>query len=258
MRGAEDSRLDLAGYVAAWNLSSPTWLASTPTSEVYRVDLAGDAAVLKLLTPLGVADESCGATALRIFNGDGAVRLIRADARAHLVEYAEGPDLIGVDDDRAAELLAEVLVALGGARAPHAKETLWSLQRRFRSLFEHADRAQRHGAVIGRRHDVAWHGDGGLDDNAARLGPADVECASQLVHGADVARALLEQPESEGVLHGDLHHANVRFSPRGVLAIDPKGLYGERAYEAANLLCNPLGSPGRVHDADRLRRHARR
>lgn len=42
------------------------------------------------------------------------------------------------------------------------------------------------------------------------------------------------------VLHGDVHHGNVlNFGARGWLAIDPRGLVGERAFDHANLLCNP-------------------
>jgi len=53
------------------------------------------------------------------------------------------------------------------------------------------------------------------------------------------------------VLHGDLHHANILDGGElGWLAIDPKGLFGERAYDYANILCNPDGptaiAPGRL------------
>jgi len=53
------------------------------------------------------------------------------------------------------------------------------------------------------------------------------------------------------VLHGDLHHDNVLDGDlRGWLAIDPKGLVGERGFEYANLFRNPdLGcalAPGRM------------
>ena len=37
-----------------------------------------------------------------------------------------------------------------------------------------------------------------------------------------------------------MHHNNVLdFGERGWLAIDPKGLVGERAFDYANLFCNP-------------------
>jgi streptomycin 6-kinase len=44
--------------------------------------------------------------------------------------------------------------------------------------------------------------------------------------------------------NGDIHHNNIHnnildFGPRGWLAIDPKGLYGERGFDVANIFCNP-------------------
>jgi aminoglycoside/hydroxyurea antibiotic resistance kinase len=43
------------------------------------------------------------------------------------------------------------------------------------------------------------------------------------------------------VLHGDLHHGNVLdFGLRGWLAIDPKGLLGERGFDFANIFTNPI------------------
>jgi streptomycin 6-kinase len=53
------------------------------------------------------------------------------------------------------------------------------------------------------------------------------------------------------VLHGDIHHYNIRQSTRGWLAFDPKGLVGERAYDYANTLCNP-GMPELVYNETRL------
>jgi streptomycin 6-kinase len=41
-------------------------------------------------------------------------------------------------------------------------------------------------------------------------------------------------------LHGDIQHGNILdFGSRGWLAIDPKGLIGERSFDYANLFCNP-------------------
>ncbi len=58
---------------------------------------------------------------------------------------------------------------------------------------------------------------------------------------AATARALLSaRPVDEVVLHGDIHHDNLlHFGARGWLAIDPKGLRGDRAFDYANLFCNP-------------------
>ena len=58
--------------------------------------------------------------------------------------------------------------------------------------------------------------------------------------GGGVAERLLATPREECALHGDLHHDNVLdFGARGWLAIDPKGLWGERGFDFANLFRNP-------------------
>ena len=42
------------------------------------------------------------------------------------------------------------------------------------------------------------------------------------------------------MLHGDIHHGNILdFGPQGWLAIDPKHLIGERAFDFVNILRNP-------------------
>ncbi len=81
-------------------------------------------------------------------------------------------------------------------------------------------------------------------------------------------RALLEEAEtlyaelsaSMGellLLHGDLHHENILYSQqRGWLAIDPKGLIGEAAYEVGTMLHNPL--PKLLNYPDPQRMLARR
>lgn len=57
-------------------------------------------------------------------------------------------------------------------------------------------------------------------------------------------RLFVELIDSMGepvLLHGDLHHENILCSEREEwLAIDPKGLVGEPAYEVGALLRNPL------------------
>ncbi len=54
------------------------------------------------------------------------------------------------------------------------------------------------------------------------------------------AQALLADPRDVVVLHGDIHHGNVLDGgERGWLAIDPKGLLGERTFDFVNILRNP-------------------
>ncbi|WP_130178535.1 aminoglycoside phosphotransferase family protein [Cryobacterium sp. SO1] len=62
-----------------------------------------------------------------------------------------------------------------------------------------------------------------------------------MARAATMARELLEAsaPEAQVVLHGDVHHGNVLDFDGRWLAIDPKGLIGHRAFDYANVFCNP-------------------
>lgn len=217
----------LAHYLRLWNLSNPEPLAQTPTSDVYTVCQNAEKVVLKLLTPIGVEDEYGGVAALRHFDGRGAVRLLAHDNEAHLLEYAEGEELAQMvvrgDDLPSAAIIADVLNRLHRPQPTAPVPQVQTLRRRFRSLFRAAAR-----------------------DTAAGV-------PSIYVRGARAAEYLLAQPQDECVLHGDIHHHNIRLHPkRGWLAFDPKGLYGERSYDAANTLCNPANARDLVMSEKRL------
>lgn len=55
------------------------------------------------------------------------------------------------------------------------------------------------------------------------------------------SKELLASAGEPVLLHGDLHHHNILSSKRGSwLAIDPKGVVGEREYETGCLMRNPM------------------
>ncbi len=224
----------LEHYLELWQLSQPQPLAQTPTSHLYTVESEGATAVLKLLTDDGW-EERNGATALRCFDGHGAIRLFRSDEGAQLLEYVAGDDLLPLvksgGDAEATHIIAGVIRQLHSAPLPESIDGLFPLKGWFRELFLKAEADQR----------------------------AGIE--SIFVRGARVADALLSDPRDLRVLHGDIHHANLRYSAaRGWLAFDPKGVVGERTYDCANTLCNPYTGQQRfdplVHDETRLLRNA--
>jgi streptomycin 6-kinase len=55
-------------------------------------------------------------------------------------------------------------------------------------------------------------------------------------------------------LHGDLHHDNIKGSPRGYLAFDAKGILGERCYDFANALRNPIGAEAHYRQPEVIKR----
>ncbi len=196
----------------------------TATSWLRPVLWRGQPAMVKRLKPH--SDEAAGAAFLAHWRGEGAVHLYWSRGDALIMERATGTASLRAmalsgGDDGAADILAATVRRLHGAAGvvPAAAEPLAV---RFRALFERAD------------------------DHPA------------LATGAAVAEALLAVPEGPQVaLHGDLHHDNLLDGgARGWLAIDPKGVVGERAYEVANLLRNPSPEAALVLDPDRARRHA--
>lgn len=206
-----------------WGLQPDGGLIETHTSQLLPVRHVDGPAMLKVLKP--ASDEQAGADMLRYFAGMGAVSLIVADGDAWLMERADtDPSLIAMalsgGDDRAAANLADCVAQLHAPRDLPAPGGLIRLHDWFHSLFA-------------READL----------------PMLARCAA-------VARDLLATERDIVVLHGDLHHENVLHSPRGWLAIDPKGLIGERTYELANLLCNPQPHGKVVHRPERMQRLA--
>ena len=211
-------------YLATWNLSNPQFLAQTMTSHIYTVIYETETVILKLLSP-SETDEQRGAVALRYFDGHGAVRLLRYDEGAHLMEYAAGDELVTLvergEDEHATRIIAQVIQQLHSVPQNIPHDGLFMLERWFDALFNKA----------------ASDRQAGID--------------SIYVRSASLARRLLVDQREVRVLHGDIHHRNIRKTSRGWLTFDPKGLIGERTYDCANTLCNPV-MPELVHNETRL------
>ncbi|MBF6600261.1 MAG: phosphotransferase [Dehalococcoidia bacterium] len=168
----------------------------------------------RVVLKLGVPDpeQEREATALRHYDGRGAVRLLDADAAlgALLLERVEpGTRLVSLADDDAATVAAA-----------HVMRALW-------------------------RPPPADHAFPRVREWAAHLLDADAQALAPLPP-ALVGRAqrlygeLVASSAAPIVLHGDLHHENILRAGDGWLCIDPKGVLGEPAYECGALLRNPL------------------
>jgi streptomycin 6-kinase len=199
-------------YLRRWHLARDGSPIHTRSSDLLPVRRGSVAAMLKIARD---AEEKVGAVALAWWDGLGAVPLLEWDGHAVLMERAAGPRSLaaiayGGGDDEATRILCETAARLHAPRTKPPPLALRSLENWFVDLWPAASHApSRHQAVL--RQCIA------------------------------AARYLLDTPQEEIVLHGDLHHGNVLdFGPqRGWLAIDPKGLYGERGFDYANILCNP-------------------
>jgi streptomycin 6-kinase len=193
-------------YLRLWSLTPDGEPILTKGSCLLPVRSRGEPAMLKVSAE---PEERFGAALMTWWDGNGAARVLAQEADALLLERAAGTASLiemagGGRDDEASRILCAVAARL---HAPRGKEPppLIPLARRFMDL------------------DAAAAVHGGI-----------------LLRTAAMARELLASPQDVAVLHGDLHHGNVLdFGARGGLAIDPKGLFGERGFDFANIFCNP-------------------
>ncbi|WP_235825126.1 aminoglycoside phosphotransferase family protein [Agromyces badenianii] len=210
-------------WLRRWRLRPVGDAVTTASSTLIPVQtMSGEPAMLKLAH---APEEERGADLLVALDGHGAARVLERSGAAILLERATGArDLVrmvadGRDDDATRTICAaagRIHVAPGAVLEREDPPELIDLPTWFRELFANADRL----GALHRR-------------------------------GADLAEQLLDDPREPVVLHGDLHHGNVLdFGERGWLAIDPKGLTGEAAFDYCNVLCNPSHEralrPGRL------------
>ncbi|MBD0317510.1 MAG: phosphotransferase [Thermoleophilia bacterium] len=221
----------LVGEVAeAWSLRLGEPVEPAHIAYVAPVRLSdGGAAVLKLNVPHRESEHE--AHALAHWEGLSAVRLFAHDPsrRALLLERCEpGTALSETDEDEALTVAATILRRLARPPSPGAP---------FRRLEDEAARWARE-----------------LPARWARLGRPFERAL------LDEAVAFLAAPapgEEAVVLHQDLHGGNVLRAEREPwLAIDPKPLVGERAFDTASFLRDRR--PELARDPDPVRRLRRR
>jgi len=60
------------------------------------------------------------------------------------------------------------------------------------------------------------------------------------------------RPEGQVMLHGDLHHDNILLNGGSWIAIDPKGITNELAFEATAFIINPISELAKHPDAGKI------
>ena len=224
-----------SSFPASWPSAAEQWglelgepLTGGKVSLVLRVSAQGAPAVLKVSFPEPESEHE--AAALARWGGDGAVRVLADDPerRALLLEWCEpGTRLWDVDDDEQATAIAANV--LRGLRRAPAEGDPFAL----------------------------------LSTAAARWAeelPRDWEASGRPFEGELLAAAVSACRELGGetsdrtLLHQDLHGGNVLLSERGWLAIDPKPLVGDPAFDAASLLRDRRWLLGQGGELARVRR----
>lgn len=207
----------LALYLARWNLIPDGEPIITFNSILQPVYDGHVAAMLKIAT---IEEERQGAALMVWWDGEGAARVLAHEGDALLMERVVGKGSL-------------VEMAQHG-RDAEASHIICAVAAKLHTPRQHP---------LPPLHP--------LPDWFAALEPAAARHGGVLRQAASTARVLLAEPRDVVILHGDIHHGNILDSgSRGWLAIDPKGLIGERGFDFANLFCNPdlevATAPGRL------------
>jgi streptomycin 6-kinase len=179
--------------------------------------------VLKVSTDLRETPSEIAS--LAAFDGRGAAQLLESDAELGglLLEQIEPGTMLaeypGLDDDAATRIAANLLGELW--RPADSASGITPIESWC--------------AAYARNRDVLSRGVSGFP--------------RELFQHADALRAqLVVSTDDPVVLHGDLHHFNILRSHRaGWLAIDPKGLLGDRCFDVCQFLVNPGPVPPSVN-----------
>ena len=213
----------VAALVDRWKLRLEARFPETPGSPrnfvaaVRRLD--GTPCVLKVSPHL--EETRSEIAALAVWGGDGAARLLEAapELGGMLLERIEPGTMLAsmpeLDDDDATRVAGGLLRQLW--RSPEPAAGLITLE--------------------------SWCA--AFDRNRQALTAGVPGFPVELFQRADALRAeLVSSTDHRVVLHGDLHHFNILRSDRsGWLAIDPKGLVGDRCFDVCQFLLNPRPVP---------------
>jgi len=173
----------------------------------------GSKVVLKLSVP--TKEFYSEVEALRYFAGEGMVKIIDTEAEKGILildHLFPGDTLATLENDvEATEVAASIMESLW---VPETQDSsLPQIEEREQSLMNFFQAYPTGKAPI--THDL-------------------------LQRATNTFRSLLDEKEERYILHGDLHHYNILKSEASWVAIDPKGLVGEREYDTIQFLLNNL------------------
>jgi streptomycin 6-kinase len=171
--------------------SNVSYVAPTHDDSVLKVSWSGD-------------DESLHeGEALELWNGDGAVRLLRREGQVLLEErVVPGDDLSELSDEEGTAIAVEIARRLW-------QPGLLPFRPVSPEVAKWLDRAE--------------------SENSA-LVPLARELFAEVGGGA------------EWLVHGDFHHHNILRSDQGFIAIDPKPYLADREYDVPSFLWNPMNN----------------
>jgi len=187
--------------------------------------------------------------ALRLFNGEGACRLIDYDEENYwmlLERLKPGVMLVTLEDDEeathiAADVMQRIWSPIEHVTLSEAKSLIHADERLFgrdeRSL---TPSRRPFGRVTYDKFIQLSDWFDGLKKLRTAFNGGTGPLNEKLVERVEQSvKDFFSENHRPVLMHGDFHHFNILSSERGWLVIDPKGVIGPACYEVGPLLLNP-------------------
>jgi streptomycin 6-kinase len=201
--------------VAQWSLSLDTPMPDASYNYVVSARLKNnEPVILKVGVPNPELETEI--EALNYFNGNHCVRLLKSDRQlgALLLQLlSPGKSLVQIKNNaEATEIAGHIMASLP---SPVSGSHAFPAVAKWAKAFDRIKKQYGH--------------------SSCPLPFAKIDRAEQLFLD------LNKSTKQHRLLHGDLHHTNILFDDNaGWIAIDPKGVIGDPAYESARFLHNPI------------------
>jgi len=220
----------IAEASARWGLTDVQPSPELSYNFVAFANRGNDKVVLKMGVPN--SEMKSEMTALRLFNSEGACRLLDCDEEKYwmLLERLNPGLMLSTleDDEEATHIAAEVMKKVwrtppleSGSLLPYIPQQAVGLQSQFIQLSDWFD-------GLKRLREMFKGGTGPLNEKL-------VERVERSV------KDFFAENHMPVLMHGDFHHFNILSSERGWLVIDPKGVIGPAGYEVGPFMMNPWG-----------------
>lgn len=202
-----------------WNLKENGKIIVTKTSYIAFVLYKNTPAVLKIFHPN--SDEHFSGQALEFFNADKSALILNKNKNAILVEHC----IPGYP-------LSKLTISESDIKS--TKIFCYIIKNLYKNNSKILDSNYNFQKII----DLGKGFDKYLNSNNDKINK------SLVIDAKNIFFKMARSQNNITLLHGDLHHENILWDKkRGWLAIDPKGIIGEKEVEISAFLKNPIGYP---------------
>jgi len=214
-------------YAQKWGLTDLLFVGETSSSQFHSCNTkAGESALLKVLTPLGLTNEGGGFALLAQYDVADSVAIYDFEETAAVMERLTGPRLMEVLDQIKPHAVLDIQLDV--------------IKRLFRN-------------DVKLNYRRSW---ADLLTDAVSMTASDAPDWDQVLlsQAQQVVGDLFDDRTGWRVLHGDLHPRNILQHNQVWRVIDAQAVFGPPEFEFANLFINPWDRPDLIFETGQMER----